>query len=119
MTSFNLAVLPGDGIGPEVTNEGIKVLKSVGEKCGHSFNLKYDLIGGVAIDETGEALTRDCLKLCKKSDAVLLGAVGGPKWDDPQASVRPEDGLLALRKGMGLFANLRPVKVFQIGRAHV
>ncbi|UCB42333.1 MAG: 3-isopropylmalate dehydrogenase [Dehalococcoidales bacterium] len=112
MTSFNLAVLPGDGIGPEVTNEGIKVLKSVGEKCGHSFNLKYDLIGGVAIDETGEALTRDCLKLCKKSDAVLLGAVGGPKWDDPQASVRPEDGLLALRKGMGLFANLRPVKVF-------
>jgi len=112
MASFNLTVLPGDGIGPEVTNEGIKVLKAVGEKFGHNFNLKYDLIGGVAIDETGEALTRACLKLCKQSDAVLLGAVGGPKWDDPQASVRPEDGLLALRKGMGLFANLRPVKVF-------
>ncbi|HEY31540.1 MAG TPA: 3-isopropylmalate dehydrogenase [Dehalococcoidia bacterium] len=112
MASFNLTVLPGDGIGPEVTNEGIKVLKAVGEKFGHNFNLKYDLIGGIAIDETGEALTKDCLKLCKKSDAVLLGAVGGPKWDDPQASVRPEDGLLALRKGMGLFANLRPVKVF-------
>ncbi len=112
MASFNLVVLPGDGIGPEVTNEGIKVLKAVGKKFGHSFNLKYDLIGGISIDETGEALTKDCLKMCKQSDAVLLGAVGGPKWDDPQASVRPEDGLLALRKGMGLFANLRPVKVF-------
>jgi 3-isopropylmalate dehydrogenase len=112
MASFNLTVLPGDGIGPEVTNEGIKVLKAVGEKFGHSFNLKNDMIGGISIDETGEALTKDCLKLCKRSDAVLLGAVGGPKWDDPQASARPEDGLLALRKGMGLFANLRPVKVF-------
>jgi 3-isopropylmalate dehydrogenase len=112
MTSFNLAVLPGDGIGPDVTNEGIKVLKAVGDKYGHSFNLKNGLIGGIAIDETGEALTKECLKMCKHSDAVLLGAVGGPKWDDPQASVRPEDGLLALRQGLGLFANLRPVKVF-------
>jgi len=112
MAQFNLAVLPGDGIGPEVTDEGVKVLKAVGEKFDHSFNLWYDLIGGAAIDKSGEALTADTLKMCKRCDAVLLGAVGGPKWDDPQAKVRPEDGLLALRKGLGLFANLRPVKVF-------
>ena len=112
MAQFNLAVLPGDGIGPEVTEEGIKVLKAVGERFDHSFNLWYDLVGGAAIDEGGEALTGDTLKMCKRCDAVLLGAVGGPKWDDPQAKVRPEDGLLALRKGLGLFANLRPVKVF-------
>jgi len=109
---FNLAVLPGDGIGPEVTNEAIKVLKATGNKFGHSFNLNYGLIGGVAIDEEGTALSPDTIKMCKGSDAVLLGAVGGPKWDNPQAKVRPEDGLLALRKELGLFANLRPVKVF-------
>jgi 3-isopropylmalate dehydrogenase len=108
----NLAVLPGDGIGVDVTTEGVKVLQAVGDKYGHTFNLKYGHIGGIAIDETGEALTKETLKMCKKADAVLLGAVGGPKWDDPLAKVRPEDGLLALRKGMGLFANLRPVKVF-------
>ncbi len=112
MASFNLAVLPGDGIGPEVADEGIKVFKAVGARFGHTFNLTYDLIGGAAIDATGEALTRACLKMCRKQDAVLLGAVGGPKWDDPQARVRPEDGLLALRKALRLFANLRPVKVF-------
>lgn len=109
---FNLAVLPGDGIGPEVVSEGIKVLQAVGNRFGHSFNLRYGLIGGVAIDEEGTALSPDTLKMCKNCDAVLLGAVGGPKWDDPQAKVRPEDGLLALRKELGLFANLRPVKVF-------
>ena len=108
---FNLAVLPGDGVGPEVAAEAIKVLQAVGKKFKHSFNLHYGLIGGVAIDETGSALPEDVLKICKKCDAVLLGAVGGPKWDDPKAKVRPEDGLLALRKGLGLFANLRPVKV--------
>jgi len=112
MAQFNLAVLPGDGIGPEVTEEGIKVLKAVEARFDHNFNLWYDLIGGVAIDESGESLTGDTLKMCKRCDAVLLGAVGGPKWDDPQAKVRPEDGLLVLRKGLGLFANLRPVKVF-------
>jgi 3-isopropylmalate dehydrogenase len=111
---FDLAVLPGDGIGPEVTDEGIKVLQAIGGRFGHTFNLHHDLIGGIAIDQTGEALTKDTLKLCKKCDAVLLGAVGGPKWDDPLAKVRPEDGLLALRKGLGLFANLRPVKVFPV-----
>jgi len=108
---FNLAVLPGDGVGPEVTSEAIKVLQAVGRKFGHTFNLHYGLMGGAAIDETGAALPKDTLKMCKSSDAVLLGAVGGPKWDDPKAKVHPEDGLLALRKGLGLFANLRPVKV--------
>jgi len=112
MVQFNLAVLPGDGIGPDVTSEGIKVLKAIGEKYGHSFKLNNDLIGGAAIDATGEALTRQTIRMCKQCDAVLLGAVGGPKWDDPLAKVRPEDGLLALRKSLGLFANLRPVKVF-------
>ncbi len=111
---FNLAVLPGDGIGPDVANEGIKVLQAIGNRFGHNFNLQYRLIGGVAIDKEGTALSPDTLKMCKGDDAVLLGAVGGPKWDDPQAKVRPEDGLLALRKGLGLFANLRPVKVFPV-----
>ncbi len=111
---FNLAVLPGDGIGPEVINEGIKVLKTVGNRFDHSFNLHYGLIGGIAIDEEGVALPSDTLKMCRDCDAVLLGAVGGPKWDDPKAKVHPEDGLLALRKGLGLFANLRPVKVFPV-----
>jgi len=109
---FNLALLPGDGIGPEVTAEAIKVLQAIGKGFGHNFSLHYGPIGGVAIDEEGTALSPDTLKMCKDGDAVLLGAVGGPKWDNPQAKVRPEDGLLALRKGLGLFANLRPVKVF-------
>jgi 3-isopropylmalate dehydrogenase len=111
---FDLAVLPGDGVGPEVVTEAIKVLQAVGKRFDHSFNLHYGLIGGVAIDKTGTALPVDVLRTCKNSDAVLLGAVGGPKWDDPKAKVHPEDGLLALRKGLGLFANLRPVKVFPL-----
>ncbi|MFC2046881.1 3-isopropylmalate dehydrogenase [Chloroflexota bacterium] len=109
---FNLAVLPGDGVGPEVTTEGIKMLQTIGKRSGHTFNLKYGLVGGVAIDETDTALPDDTLKMCQRCDAVLLGAVGGPKWDDPKSKVHPEDGLLALRKGLGLFANLRPVKVY-------
>ena len=111
---FNIASLPGDGIGPEVAAEGIKVLEAVGRKFGHSFNFKPGLVGGVAIDASGEALTEETLNMCRSCDAVLLGAVGGPKWDDPKAKVRPEDGLLALRKGLGLFANLRPVKVLSL-----
>ncbi len=109
---FNLAVLPGDGVGPEVTSEAIKVLQAIGNRFGHNFDLHYGLVGGVAIDETGVALPQDTLRTCQSCDAVLFGAVGGPKWDDPQAKVHPEDGLLGLRKGLGLFANLRPVKVF-------
>ena len=109
---FDVAVLPGDGVGPEIIAEATKVLQTVGEKFGHIFRLHDGLIGGVAIDTLGIALSEETLKLCKQCDAVLLGAVGGSKWDDPQAKVHPEDGLLALRKGLGLFANLRPVKVF-------
>ena len=108
---FSLAVLPGDGVGPEVASEAIKVLRAIGKKFDHNFNLHYGLIGGVAIDETGTAFAEDTLKVCRSCGAVLLGAVGAPKWDDPKAKVHPEDGLLALRKGLGLFANLRPVKV--------
>ena len=111
---FDLTVLPGDGIGPEVTAEGIKVLQAIGSRFGHDFNLHYGLIGGIAIDKTGKALTQDTLKMCQGCQAVLLGAVGGSKWDDPKAKIRPEDGLLALRKELGLFANLRPVKVFPV-----
>ncbi len=111
---FNLTILPGDGIGPEVTSEAIKVLQAIGKGFGHNFSLHYGLIGGVAIDEQGAVLSPETLKMCRGGDAVLLGAVGGPKWDDPQAKVHPEDGLLALRKALGLFANLRPVKVFSM-----
>ena len=109
---FSLAVLPGDGIGPEVVSEAIKVLKAVGQRFDHEFDLSYGLIGGVAIDKEGAALPADTLRICQKSDAVLLGAVGDPKYDDPKAPVHPEDGLLALRGELGLFANLRPVKVY-------
>jgi len=111
---FNLAVLPGDGIGVDVTTEAIKVLQAIGSKFDHDFNLHYGLVGGIAIDKTGEALPKETLKMCQGCQAVLLGAVGGPKWDDLTVKVRPEDGLLALRKSLGLFANLRPVKVFPV-----
>jgi 3-isopropylmalate dehydrogenase len=109
---FDIACLPGDGIGPEVMDEAVKVLRAVGRKYGHRFELHRGLVGGVAIDKTGEALTGETLDMCRRSNAVLLAAVGGPKWDDPAAKVRPEDGLLGLRKALGLFANLRPVKVY-------
>lgn len=109
---LSIAILRGDGIGPEVMTQALKVLQAVGEKFGHSFHLRDGLIGGVAIDTVGTALSDETLKMCEQCDAVLLGAVGGSKWDDPQAKIHPEDGLLALRKGLKLFANLRPVKVF-------
>jgi 3-isopropylmalate dehydrogenase len=106
-----IVVLPGDGIGPEVTAEAVKVLEAVGRKAGHAFTFAERLMGGCSIDAHGTALTPEVLKDCQASSAVLLGAVGGPKWDDPNSKVRPEQGLLALRKGLGVFANLRPVKV--------
>ena len=109
---FDVAVLPGDGVGPEVITQALKALQAIGDKSGHSFHLHDGLIGGVAIDTLGTALSDETLRMCEGCHAVLLGAVGGSKWDDPQAKIRPEDGLLALRKGLGLFANLRPVKVF-------
>ena len=109
---FNITILPGDGVGPDVIREALKVLQVVGERFGHSFHYHDSLIGGAAIDAQGTALSYETLQMCKQSDAVLLGAVGGSKWDDPRAKIHPEDGLLALRKGLKLFANLRPVKVF-------
>ena len=109
---FKIAVLPGDGIGPDVITEAVKVLDAAGARFGHQFDLQYGRIGGNAIDEFGTALPDDTAAVCKGADAILFGAVGGPKWDDPAAHVRPEDGILALRKDLGLYANLRPVKVY-------
>jgi 3-isopropylmalate dehydrogenase len=106
-----LVVLPGDGIGPEVTAEAVRVLQAVARRGGHGLELSERLMGGCSIDAHGTALTDEVLAECRAADAVLLGAVGGPKWDDPTARVRPEQGLLALRKGLGVFANLRPVSV--------
>jgi 3-isopropylmalate dehydrogenase len=111
---FTIAALLGDGVGPEVATEAINVLEAVGKKFSHKFNIKHGLIGGVAIDASGVAISQETIEMCRKSDAVLLGAVGDPKYDDPQLPVRPEDGLLAIRKALGLFANLRPVKVIPI-----
>ena len=116
MARFNIAVLPGDGIGPEVMAQAIEVLHAVEQRFEHTFELTEDLVGGIAIDTHGTALRPETLERCRRSDAVLFGAVGGPKWDDPRAPVRPEQGLLALRKGLGLFANLRPVKVTPLMR---
>lgn len=104
-----ITLLPGDGIGPEVVAEGVKVLLAVAERWGYDFTLREALIGGCALDAAGSSLPDATLQLCQSSDAVLLGAVGGPRWDDPRAADRPERGLLALRKGLGLFANIRPV----------
>lgn len=107
----NIALLPGDGIGPEVVTEGVRVLEAVAQRFGHAFETQAALIGGIAIDTHGTALPDETVKLCQSADAVLLGAVGGPKWDDPNAKVRPEQGLLGIRKALGLFANLRPVTI--------
>jgi 3-isopropylmalate dehydrogenase len=107
----NITLLPGDGIGPEVVAEAVRVLETIASKHGHSFIFTERLMGGCSIDKYGSSLTDEALADCQASDAVLLGAVGGPKWDDPNAKDRPERGLLALRKGLGVFANLRPVKV--------
>ena len=108
--AFRIVVLPGDGIGPEVVAEGVKVLRAVGRRFGHRFELSEETVGGAAIDAYGVPLRPETLAACKGADAVLLGAVGGPKWDDPKANVRPEQAVLELRKRLGLFANLRPVR---------
>jgi 3-isopropylmalate dehydrogenase len=106
-----IVLLPGDGIGAEVVAEGRKVLQAVADRFGHTFAMPEGLIGGVAMDETGQPLPESSLALCDAADAVLFGAVGGPKYDDPTADVRPEQALMMLRKHLGLFANLRPVWV--------
>jgi 3-isopropylmalate dehydrogenase len=105
----NIAILPGDGIGPEIMAEAEQLLADIARHGGHQFELARRPIGGAAIDALGQALPSNTLAACRQADAILLGAVGGPKWDDPQASIRPEQGLLALRKELELYANLRPV----------
>lgn len=107
-----ILLMPGDGIGPEVTASAQRVLARVAETGGHRFHFETALIGGAAIDATGEPLPRATIEASERSEAILFGAVGGPRWSDPEAKVRPEQGLLALRKHFGLFANLRPVPVF-------
>lgn len=107
-----IVVLPGDGIGPEVISEGVKVLGKIGELYGHQFNLEYEVIAGRAIDELGTPITDETLNNCIAADAVLLGAAGGPKWDNLPGHMRPEIALFKLRKGLNLYANLRPVEVF-------
>ena len=104
-------LLPGDGIGGEVIGEAVRVLAAVGGRFDHSFEYTEDVVGGASIDAHGTALRDETLEMCRSQDAVLFGAVGGPKWDDPKASVRPEQAILGLRKGLGLFANIRPVKM--------
>lgn len=108
MSEFKIAVIPGDGIGPEIIPEAIKVLNKIGEKFGHTFNFTEVAAGGSAIDAYGEGLPKETLDICKKSDSVLLGAVGGPKWDTLPGEARPEKALLGLRDSLGLYANLRP-----------
>ena len=109
----NIVVLPGDGIGPEIVAQAVKVLDKIAEKYSHKFNYEYVDIGGCSIDKYGVPITDENMNKCKKSDSVLLGAVGGPKWDSCPASIRPEKALLAVRKELGLFANLRPTKLFK------
>ncbi|PAM96070.1 3-isopropylmalate dehydrogenase, partial [Flavobacterium sp. IR1] len=111
---MKIAVLPGDGIGPEITQQSVKVLKAIAERFEHEFSFEEAIVGAEAIDLMGNPLPEATLDLCKKSDAVLFGAIGDPKYDnDPEAKIRPEQGLLRLRKELGLFANIRPVKTYQ------
>ncbi len=105
----SIVLLPGDGIGPEIVREARKVLEAVASAHRHTFEFTEKLIGGIAIDETGDPLPQSTLDACLASDAVILGAVGGPKWSDPAAKTRPEAGLLAVRRRLGLFANIRPI----------
>lgn len=107
-----IVLLPGDGVGPEIVEQAVRVLHAVGMKYETSFSISTELIGGAAIDATGEPLPAATLEACKKADATLLGAVGGPRWDDLPAEKRPEKGLLAIRKELNLFANLRPAQVY-------
>jgi 3-isopropylmalate dehydrogenase len=112
MKKYKIAVLPGDGIGPEVTTQAIKIIKTIGRKYDCEFELNEGLLGGCAIDACGDPLPKNTLALCKNSDATLLGAVGGYKWDTLPGNKRPEAGLLGIRAGLGLFANLRPAVIY-------
>jgi 3-isopropylmalate dehydrogenase len=108
-----IGTLPGDGIGADVVAEGVKILQTVAKRYGHRFVFEEGLIGGCAIDAMGVALPEETLEACREAHAVLLGAVGGPRWSDPAAEVRPEQGLLELRRSLGLYANLRPVRLYE------
>src|SRR5574337_80165 len=108
---YRIAVLPGDGIGPEVTAEAVKVLKAIEEVVGLTFRFQSGLIGGCALDATAAPLPAETISICNNSQAVLLGAVGGPRWDSKRPELRPEQGLLQLRQRLGLYVNLRPAKV--------
>ena len=109
--NLNVTLLPGDGVGPEVVGQAVLVLEEVAKKYGHQLDFDSGLIGGCSIDRFGSSLTDETVAACKRAGAVLMGAVGGPKWDDPSAKDRPEVGLLRIRKELGVFANLRPVSV--------
>jgi 3-isopropylmalate dehydrogenase len=108
----SIVLLPGDGIGPEIVEQARRVLEAVARIGGHSFEMREHRVGGASMDATGVPLTDEALEACRRADAVLLGAVGGPKWDDPSRAHRPEQGLFRLRFGLGLYANLRPVRAF-------
>ena len=110
--NYRIVAIPGDGIGPEVVREAILILDKIGEEFNHKFEIKYALAGGCAIDEVGVPLPHETLKICQSSDAVLLGAVGGYKWDNTTAKVRPEQALLGLREGLNLYCNLRPALLY-------
>ncbi len=111
---YTIATLPGDGIGPEIVEQAIKVMNAVGKKFGHEFDFKFGITGAAAIDKVGNPYPDETHELCMNSDAVLFGAIGDPKYDnDPKAKVRPEQGLLAMRKKLGLYANIRPVSTFK------
>ena len=110
--NYNIAVIKGDGIGPEITDQAMMILDKIGEKFGHTFNYTEVLMGGCAIDATGVPLPDETVEVCKKSDSVLLGAVGGPQWDTLPGHLRPEAGLLGIRAALGLYANLRPALLY-------
>ena len=117
MQSYEIAVLKGDGIGPEIVEQAMAVLKKAGEKFGFTIHFQEALLGGAAIDATGVPLPQETIDICKAADSTLLGAVGGPKWDSQPSNNRPEKGLLGIRAALGLFANLRPALIFPELRA--
>ena len=110
--NYNIALVRGDGIGPEIVDSAVRVLEKIGEKYGHTFHFTRYLAGGCAIDACGEPLPAETVEGCKNSDSVLLGAVGGPKWDTLPGNIRPEKALLGLRAALGLYTNLRPARIF-------
>ena len=110
---LNIAVLAGDGIGPEITAQAVKVLEAIAQKFQHNFTFTNALVGGAALDEKGDPLPQETLEICKKADAILFGTIGDPKYNDLEIKDRPEQGLLRLRKDLGLYVNIRPIKSFK------